>query len=58
MSNLGQFYGKGFPLGATVTMAYMGDRYVAPDGSEWIAGTTTSPFAYTSDYMCFKISIC
>jgi hypothetical protein len=50
MSNLAQFQGKAFPLGSVLTMTYMGDLVVANDGTEWICGTTTAPFAYTSGY--------
>ena len=50
MSNLGQFYGKGFPIGGAVSATYQGDVWTAPDGSVWLANTPTAPFAYTSDY--------
>lgn len=50
MSNLAQFYGKGFPIGGSITMNYVGDVYTAPDGTKWLANTTTAPFAYTSEY--------
>jgi len=50
MSNLGQFYGSGFPIGSVLQMSYGGDLLTASDGSQWIATTPTSPFAYTSDY--------
>lgn len=50
MSNYNQFMTKAFPIGASVTMVYNGDLYNAPDGSQWLASTSTSPFDYTSDY--------
>lgn len=48
--DLSSFYGKSLPLGATLTRTYVGDLVTDADGSVWIAGTTTAPFAYTSVY--------
>jgi len=39
-----------FPMGASLTFAYMGDKITAADLTEWLAPTPTAPFAYTSDY--------
>lgn len=39
-----------FPMGASLTMAYMGDLVVAADSTEWLAPTPTAPFAYSSSY--------
>ena len=50
MSNLGQFYGKGFPLGGTLNIPYESDIYTAPDGSQWYSNTPTAPFAYDESY--------
>lgn len=50
MSNLGQYYGKGFPYGGSLSMPYGGDVLTFADGSQWIATTPTAPFAYTSEY--------
>ncbi len=50
MANLGQYYGRGFPLGSTLTMLYMGDTYTAADGGVWISNAPTSPFAYSATY--------
>ena len=37
MSNLGQYYGKGFPIGSTVQAVVSSENntYTAPDGSVW-----------------------
>jgi hypothetical protein len=46
-----QANGSSFPLGAALTVgAYLGPKFTAPDGSEWIASWSTSAFDYTSDY--------
>lgn len=50
MSNLGQFYGKGFPIGGTVSLPNQGDLYTAPDGSVWLGAFPSAPFAYSSTY--------
>ena len=50
MSNIGQFFSKGFPLGGVVSICYNGDVYTAPDGSQWYSNTPTAPFDYTSEY--------
>lgn len=39
-----------FPLGATLTFAYMGDKITAADATEWLAPTPTAPFAYSASY--------
>lgn len=39
-----------FPMGASLTFAYMGDKITAADATEWLAPTPTAPFPYTSGY--------
>lgn len=39
-----------FPLGATITDAYQGDTFTAADDTQWLANTTTAPFAYSAPY--------
>ncbi len=39
-----------FPMGASLTFTYMGDKITAADATEWLAPTPTAPFAYDSSY--------
>lgn len=51
MSNLAQFFNQAStPYGGQINLPYGGDVLTFADGSQWLAPTTTAPFAYTSDY--------
>ena len=51
MSNLGQFYGVGFPINSTLNQPY-NSKVQSPgsDGTQWIGNNACSAFAWDSSY--------
>lgn len=53
----GSSSGSSFPLGASLTMNYQGNTQTFDDGTVWIAGNPTAPFAYSSTYATCPVGL-
>lgn len=46
-----------YPLGSTIVDAYQGDTFTAADTTQWLANTSTAPFAYSSTYSALPTAL-
>ncbi len=46
-----------FQFGSTITDVYQGDTFTAADTTQWLANTSTAPFAYSSTYSALPTAL-